>query len=104
MWRDLEFAYTALTEKQKQQVAKDLGQTDVEVEFEGFDGNEEGQHYSVAKFMTRELKRFDEFSKRDLNSHRRTLGGYRRMLSEYSKHRSRDRLPPSAISAILGAA
>ena len=51
-------------------------------QFPGFDGNREGEHASVARFMTDELERFDRFKGRTGNG---VVGleGYRRMLAEF---------------------
>jgi uncharacterized protein YfbU (UPF0304 family) len=103
MWSILEASFGNLTAKQKGQVAKELGEEKVEVRFDGFDGNNEGDHFTVASFMVQDLKRFDEFSKRDLNAHWPTLDGYRRMLPVYRRLVGHSRLSPSSIAEILDA-
>jgi uncharacterized protein YfbU (UPF0304 family) len=103
MWSILEASYENLTAKQKEQVATEFGEGELEVRFDGFDGNNEGEHFSVASFMVQDLKRFDEFATRDLNSHRPTLQGYRRMLPVYRRLAGRSKLTPSALVEILDA-
>jgi uncharacterized protein YfbU (UPF0304 family) len=103
MWSILEASYEGLTARQKGQIAKELGEKNLEVRFDGFDGNNESEHFSVASFMVQDLKRFDEFATRDLNSHRPTLQSYRRMLPVYRRLVGHSRLTPSALVEILNA-
>jgi len=99
MCRVVEDAIAALDEGERETI----GQMDRTV-FVGFDANEE-PHYGVAKAYIAKLNRFDEFSKRALNSHMPTLDGYRRMVREYHCRieRARRGLPLDDIKAILSA-
>lgn len=51
--------------------------------FEGFDGNEEPEHYSAGSMIVTELGRFGEFAERSMNSHMPMLDKYRRMKAVY---------------------
>ena len=48
--------------------------------FYGFDGNNEHEHLSIASFLINRLDQYTDFRGRDLNAHRHTIDGYRRML------------------------
>ena len=104
MWSILESAYERFTSEQKNNVAKKLNSSDIR--FLGFDGNNEGEHYGIARFLVEDLKRFERFNDRDLNSHMPSLDGYRRMLSVFESMRSRlsfNELTDSHVIEILKA-
>jgi hypothetical protein len=79
MWSFIEGTYEELSSKEKEFVATEAGHFGKHVKFLGFDGNNESEHMSVARFMIHELNSFEEFKDRELNSHMPTLGRYRRM-------------------------
>ena len=78
MWLFIERGYDRLTKKEKARVSDETGKKNVK--FIGFDGNNEGGHYSVTYFMVNDLKRFEHFAGRDFNSHTLKVGTYLRML------------------------
>ena len=47
--------------------------------FRGFDGNEEGGHYSIARFIFERLDLFQESHRADLNTHHSIIRDYRAM-------------------------
>jgi uncharacterized protein YfbU (UPF0304 family) len=51
--------------------------------FPGFDGNNEGELLSIAKFLTEQLGRFESFKGRIENSHTPSIAGYRRMYETF---------------------
>ncbi|WP_295170132.1 YfbU family protein [uncultured Brevundimonas sp.] len=53
--------------------------------FPGYDGNNEGQHFSVAKFLVEHMGRFGEFAGRDMNSHHPSVDRYRAMNVEFRR-------------------
>ena len=53
--------------------------------FRGFDGNYEGDQYSIAKFLIERTGRFSNIDSKKLNSHMPTLDGYRRMVAAHKK-------------------
>jgi uncharacterized protein YfbU (UPF0304 family) len=68
-------------------VAKDAKPFGEEVVFPGFDGNNETEHLSIAKFMIDKLNRFPMFKDRGLNSHFPMLEIYRNMLEGFEPMR-----------------
>jgi uncharacterized protein YfbU (UPF0304 family) len=79
MWSFLESSYERLSDRDKTLVETDAGN----VRFRGFDGNNEGDHMSAARFFVDHLERFQEFRGRDLNSHTHSIDRYRRMLKVF---------------------
>lgn len=81
MWEVIEFQYGKLSTREQEDVKAQAEVADEEVAFGGFDLNDETNHYSIAVFLIRSLKRFRTFKDRDLNTHYPVLDGYRRMLA-----------------------
>lgn len=79
MWSFIESAYEGLDAASKK-LLKDDPEI-VQVQFTGFDGNNETEYMSVARFLINQLDRFTEFKNRELNSHYPMIGRYRRMYS-----------------------
>lgn len=76
MWSFIEERVQALPSWGRAELETKLGRSPI---FPGFDGNNEAEHLSIARFLVGPLKRFDRFSKRDLNSHHPTLHRYAAM-------------------------
>lgn len=57
--------------------------------FPGFDGNNESEHFSIARFLVGPMRRFARFAGRDLNSHHPTLHRYAAMYAVFEPIRSR---------------
>lgn len=81
-----------------------------EPRFPGFDGNEETEYMSAARFMIEELGRFSNFRGRDLNSHHPTVGTSRKMLRVFMPLRAKSsrmagvsRLSADDIASIMRA-
>lgn len=83
MWWQMEVVYKKFTEAEKSKIAADVGPLGKEVTFRGFDGNGEGEHFSIARFLIDDLGRFQHFRGRDLNAGMSTLNAYRRMLAVF---------------------
>ena len=81
MWSFIERAYENLNAADKKLLSDDPDI--VQTQFTGFDGNNETEYMSVARFLILQLKRFTEFKDRDLNSHYPMIGRYRRMYSVF---------------------
>jgi uncharacterized protein YfbU (UPF0304 family) len=58
------------------------------VRFPGFDGNNETEHMSVARFLINEMERWDEFKSHPMNSHSPTLDRAREMVRRYESVRA----------------
>lgn len=82
MWSFLEGAFERLDAEQKQRVIDEADLYGGEVKFSGFDANNE-DHYSVAVFMIGDLRRFNRFESRELNSHSESVPAYKRMLAVF---------------------
>ena len=68
--------------------------------FRGFDGNAGTGHYSFARFLIEEVRRFEE-SKGELNSHSSTLPQYRAMLDRWKTMDQPHQLSKQQIDTIL---
>ncbi len=80
MYRSLNNSYDELSREEKSEI--DLK----DIKFQGYDGNEEIDHYTYARFVLEELKRYDEIydnGKVKFNSHRNMLNKYDRMLNKW---------------------
>jgi uncharacterized protein YfbU (UPF0304 family) len=77
MYISVENSYAALSDAERATIE------DWRVKFPGFDGNNEGAHMSVARFLIEDMGRFAEFKNRALNSHSHTLSRARAMLEVY---------------------
>lgn len=85
MWDHLERGYGKLSKQDKEKVAKEADPFGRDVKFRGFDGNKESGHMGIAWFFVKDMKRFERFKERDLNSHMPMIAGYRRMLAAYER-------------------
>ncbi len=56
--------------------------------FHGFDGNNESELMSIARFLVESMGRFSRFKGRDFNSHSPTAGRYRRMTMAFEPIRA----------------
>ena len=85
MWTFLEEAYERLSDEAKQRLAAEAAPFGERVQFSGFDGNNEGEYMSIARFLVDDLGRFSRFREdhRDLNSHHPTLEAYARMVRAF---------------------
>jgi uncharacterized protein YfbU (UPF0304 family) len=83
MWYFIERGYKGLSKKDKDRVAAEAVPWGEHATFSGFDGNNESEYLSVARFFIEHLDRFAEFKGRDLNSHMRSIDADRRMLAAF---------------------
>lgn len=88
MWSFIESSYKRLPEAEKTALAKRVPFYGKDVRFVGFDGNNEGEEFGIARFLVDDMNRFSEFKGRELNSHSQTLDRYRRMLTAYAPMRA----------------
>ncbi len=92
LYRSLSNGYKQLSDK--------TGIDAKDVEFRGFDGNNESDHLSYAQFLASEGK-YEE--SRVVNSHSQVLGMYRRMLAEFEQAEPKYPLEKADIQRILAA-
>ena len=83
MWSFIEEAYETLTPDEKERLAREADPFGAHVLFRGFDGNNEGELLSIARFLADDLDRFSRFRSRSLNSHSPTVDGHRRMVAAF---------------------
>lgn len=79
MFRSLETSFSKLSDKSG--IDKD------DVEFKGFDENNEFDHYFFLDWYVKD--RYTEYRDKDLNTHYNTLGHYRNMLKKYNAIKSK---------------
>jgi uncharacterized protein YfbU (UPF0304 family) len=85
MWSFIEEAFEKLGKGERKRLATEAAPFGEQVQFSGFDGNNESEHLGIAHFLVDELQRFSRFREghRDLNSHSPTLERYGRMLQAF---------------------
>lgn len=93
MWSVIESSYEQLSAEDKILLEKSAEPFGKDPKFDGFDGNNESEHMSTAKFLVHDLHRFDEFKDRYFNSHSQVLEIYRRMLPVFEETRRNARYP-----------
>lgn len=84
MWDFMESSYEKFSAKQKERIRKEAEPFGRDVQFRGFDGNNETEHMGIARFLVEEMERFSRFKGRDFNSHVPSLDAYRRMLRVFA--------------------
>lgn len=88
MWSFIEEGYEVLTDEAKERLAKEADPFGTHVKFRGFDGNNEAEYMSIARFLVHDLDRFTRFKDHDFNSHSSTLVGYGRMVRAFEPIRA----------------
>lgn len=91
MWTFLEEGFEELSDDDKAKLAVEADPFGKHVKFPGFDGNNEGEYFSITNFLVKDLKRFSRFnhSHRSLNSHHRTLETYGKMYQAFEPIREK---------------
>lgn len=84
MWSFIERSYERLDEKEKARIETEAQPFGRDVQFPGFDGNNESSLLGIANFFIKKMDRFVEFKGRDLNSHFPTVDMYKRMLAVFA--------------------
>ena len=77
MYDMLEFSYGELLPAEQASIKKH------EIRFPGFDGNNEGEHMGVARFLVEDMDRWSRFKGFDFNSHHETLSRAKRMVKKF---------------------
>lgn len=83
MWSMIERSYEHLSEEEKAWVKREAAPFGKYPRFPGFDGNNESEYMGTASFVVNDLDRYEDFKKRDFNSHCPSIDSYRRMLSVF---------------------
>lgn len=87
MWHHIESGYAKLSKKDKEKVKREAHPFGTDVQFSGFDGNNESSLVGIARFLVRDMGRFEEFADRELNSHFPSVDMHRRMLNVFTPMR-----------------
>jgi uncharacterized protein len=85
MWDFIEQAYKGFSPADKALLEEEVEYLGKDPKFEGFDGNDETEFMSIARFLVEKLERFLRFKGRELNSHMPTVHRYQRMSREFEK-------------------
>jgi uncharacterized protein YfbU (UPF0304 family) len=83
MWDLIELSFEELDPAERDRAQAEADPHGRSFNFSGFDGNSETKHMSIARFFVDHLGRWSRFEEREMNSHRRTVDEYRRMLGVY---------------------
>lgn len=85
MWQFIEEAVEELDTKDLARLDKEAAPFGKHVVFPGFDGNNEGEYLSIARFLINDMNRFSRFGKdhRDINSHCPVVASYASMLEVF---------------------
>lgn len=89
MWNFIERAYEGLSKPDKKKVEDAVGPTGKNPQFIGFDGNNETEHMSIARFLVEELGRFERFKGRSFNSHMPKVQRYLTMYQMFEPMRAK---------------
>lgn len=103
MWMFIEESYAKLSTADKKLLEKEAEPFGTHVIFPGFDGNNE-EHYGIARFLIKDMKKFEHFAKHELNSHSISVDAYRRMYRVFEPmriHLGSRRLNAGELIAIL---
>jgi len=88
MWSSIERAYEKFDAAAKARITTEVGSWAVDPQFLGFDGNNETEYMSIARFLVEEMNRFQQFKGRDFNSHMPTVSRYQHMVWLYEPMRA----------------
>lgn len=80
MWESVELSIRNLDDKQREDLDRRAAPYGSSSKFEGFDGNNEGELGSIARFLVEKMNRFADFAGRSFNSHVPSVEGYKRMM------------------------
>jgi uncharacterized protein YfbU (UPF0304 family) len=101
MWSHIESSFGRLARDAQARVEAESGEDRSTIRFLGFDGNEESEHHSIARFMIEELGHFGSLKDRELNSHHPVLNRYRQQYEAYAPIRARSRAEPLRAADLI---
>jgi uncharacterized protein len=87
MWTFVERAYEGFSKADKKRIEEEVDVRGKNPKFLGFDGNNETEFMSIARFLVDQLGRFEHFKGRDFNSHSPTVPRYMRMAEAFQSIR-----------------
>lgn len=80
MWDLIETSYEKFSDIERKNLAANVKHFGNDPKFIGYDGNNESEYFSIARFIVNDMKRFTRFTDRGLNSHVPMVDAYRRMV------------------------
>jgi hypothetical protein len=83
MWSFIERAYENFSAADKQRIVTEVGPLGKNPKFDGFDGNNESEYMSIARFLVEKMGRFESFKGGNLNSHLPVVTRYRAMTAAF---------------------
>ena len=83
MYTMLERSYANLPVSEQKELASEFDLASEGIWFRGFDANEEGVQFSIARLLIEMLGRWSHFKEREMNSHFPELPRYRKMLRKF---------------------
>jgi uncharacterized protein len=89
MWSFIESAYTKLNEPEKKRIADEIGPLGENPKFHGFDGNNEGEYMSIARFFVEKMDRWQFLKGRSFNSHSQVVSRYLAMYCAFEPIRAK---------------
>ncbi len=105
MWEFIEEAWEAFDQAARDQVIAEVGDWLTKPHFTGFDGNNETELMSIARFLIDDMGRFSCFKGRSMNSHCPMVARYRQMFRLFEPMRAklmgRTSLSVSEVVALL---
>lgn len=87
MWWFIERAYNGFSDEEKKRLEAEVGSFGKNPKFPGFDGNHEAEYLGIARFLVKQLKRFEDLDVGSFNSHMPSVDRYRRMIGLFEPMR-----------------
>ncbi len=104
MFSTLKTSYEQLSKTEKDRIKSEAAPFGNNVDFSGYDGNNESEYMGIARFLTEKLNRYTNIKNEAVkNSHAPLITLYDRMYQEYEHRSKNSSLGPDAIIAILKA-
>ncbi len=85
---DILSMYRVISNSYEKLLEDDVSLSQRDIAFKGFDGNDESEEYSFAKFFIKEYRRFEDLVENEFmefNSHGSSISKYKNELETYNK-------------------
>jgi uncharacterized protein YfbU (UPF0304 family) len=99
MWRSIEDDWKQLSKSEQNAVIAEIPGISKKPQFTGFDGHDEIEYVSVARFFVEDIGTFQKLKGRDLDSHHPTLRRYRAMYRVFEPMRATLTSPEKTLSS-----
>jgi uncharacterized protein YfbU (UPF0304 family) len=81
MWSFIEEACAKFSPADRGRIVSEVGEWAKDPKFHGFDGNNESEYLSIARFLVEKMDRFQVFKGRDFKAHHPTIARYSQMVA-----------------------